>query len=77
MSKYDGDPRVRSGPDGTVTVPGQIDGDWRVERHAGFWTGWNAQFGYLHDATDSRYTARYDTCDQVLEHLLGPAQVSA
>lgn len=77
MSAYVGDPRVVLNADGTATVPGLVDGDWQIRFEAGEWVGWNAQFGYLHDATDSRYRARYDTRDEVLEHMLGPARVAS
>ncbi len=55
--------------DATVDV---FDG-WEVREEHGFWVAYHDDQGYLHDLTDARYPARYDTRPALLEHLLGPA----
>ncbi len=77
MSKYRDDPRVYFNADGTATLPDPVDGDWQVRRDGDVWVGHHEQQGFLHNLTDARHRAEYDTCDKVRRHLLGPAQVTA
>ncbi len=77
MGTYENDPRVRFNADGTATLPDPVGGGWQVLHDGDVWVGHHEQQGFLHDLTDARYRAEYDTCDKVLRHLLGPAQVTA
>jgi hypothetical protein len=54
--------------DGTVTSDG-----WTVRQEHGFWVAYHPEQGYLHDLTNADYPARYNTRDEVIAHLYGPA----
>jgi hypothetical protein len=77
VSAYTGDPRVRFHSDGTVTLPDGEVGDWLVSQVVDVWMAAHPTQGMLRDRVDGRYSAAYVTRDEVLEHLLGPAQVAA
>jgi hypothetical protein len=76
VSGYAGDPRVAFHSDGTVTLPGGEHGDWLVSQVVDVWMAAHPTQGMLRDLVDGSYSAAYDTRDEVLEHLLGPAIVS-
>ncbi len=77
MSAYAGDPRVVFNGDGTMTLPGGGHGDWLVVRNGdGRWVASHPEQGNLRDRWNGDYSAQYGTCDEVLEQLLGPAEVT-
>ena len=75
MSAYDSDPQVRRNNDGTVTVLGGVHGDWLVAETPAGWMASHPSQGNLRDRVDGSYSARFETCDEVLAQLLGPATV--
>lgn len=77
MSAYESDPRVVFNQDGTVTLPGGANGDWTVHERDGFWTADNPEQGFLRSSHNGAFQATFHTRDEVLERLLGPAQVTA